>query len=92
MKMANLSEVKDQLSAYVDLARNGQSVRIMVRGVPAADLVPIPPPEGEAWLAERERRGIVRRGAVPLDPLLLEIGPAVEGAPSDELVSERRER
>lgn len=91
MKTANLSEVKDRLSAYVDMVREGERVRILVRGVPAADLVPIDPDlDDEAWLVELERRGVIRRPTEPFDPALLEPGPKVSGSPSDDLVRERR--
>lgn len=93
MKTANLSDVKDQLSAYVELVRNGESVRILVRGVPAADLVPVAAtPADEAWLDDLERRGVIRKAKLPFEPLLLEPGPCVDGSPSLELVAERRLR
>ncbi len=93
MKTANLSEVKDRLSAYVEMVREGERVRILVRGVPAADLVPVEMDlEDEEWLVELERRGVIRRGTAPLDPMLFEPGPKVSGSPSDDLVRERRKR
>jgi antitoxin (DNA-binding transcriptional repressor) of toxin-antitoxin stability system len=91
MKVANLSEVKDQLSAYVELVKNGESVRILVRGVPAADLVPVSPGTDERF-ADLERRGVVRRASTPVDPALFEPGPSVSGSPSRDLVEERRGR
>jgi len=95
MKTANLSEVKDRLSAYVEMVREGERVRILVRGVPAADLVPVAAePDDEEWLLEAERRGVVRRALEPLDESLFEPGPGprVGGSPSDDLVQERRSR
>lgn len=93
MKTANLSEVKDGLSAYVERARNGDPVRILVRGIPAADLVPVTvAPAGAPWLEDLERRGVIRQARLPFEPLLLEPGPCVDGSPSDELVTERRAR
>jgi prevent-host-death family protein len=92
MKVANLSEVKDQLSAFVEMARAGEPVRILVRGVPAADLVPASVGSAGGWAEELERRGMVRRGRASLDPELLRPGPPVDGAPSDELVADRRRR
>jgi antitoxin (DNA-binding transcriptional repressor) of toxin-antitoxin stability system len=94
MKTANLSEVKDQLSAYVDMVRGGERVRILVRGVAAADLVPVTLEAGDddAWLADLERRGVVRRGIGSIEEDLLEPGPPVAGSPSDDLIAERRGR
>ncbi len=77
MEKANLSDVKDGLSAYVERVRKGHRVRILVRGVPVADLVPIDTSVDDA---------------VP-EPELLEPGPRVKGPPlSDSLVKERRRR
>ena len=41
MKVANLADVKNDLSRFVAQVRRGGRVRILVRGVPAADLVPV---------------------------------------------------
>lgn len=95
MKTASLSEVKNRLSTYVDQVRAGGRVRILVRGVPAADLVPVErqaTKDGDEWaLAELERRGVVRRGAGGLDAELLKAGPRLAGRPlSEDLVEERR--
>jgi prevent-host-death family protein len=93
MKTAKLSEIKDKLSAYVSMVRDGERVRITVRGVPVADLVPIElDPDDEERLAELERRGVIRRGSGELDPMLFKPGPKVQGSPSDDLIRERRER
>jgi antitoxin (DNA-binding transcriptional repressor) of toxin-antitoxin stability system len=67
VKIANLAEVKNDLSRFVALVRRGDGY-ILVRGVPAADLVPVQgtadPGEGDALeLAELEALGLVRRAA-----------------------------
>lgn len=91
MKTVQLSEVKDRLSAYVEMVRHGERVRILVRGRPAADLVPVEPDlDDEEWLVELERRGVIRRGTGRFDPSLLEPGPKVPGSPSEDLIRERR--
>jgi len=77
MEQANLSDVKDGLSAYVERVRKGHRVRILVRGVPVADLVPIDPAIDDA----------------EAEPELLKPGPKVRGRPlSETLVEERRRR
>lgn len=77
MEKANLSDVKDGLSAYVERVRKGHRVRILVRGVPVADLVPIDTSIDDA---------------AP-EPELLRAGPRVKGRPlSESLVEERRRR
>jgi prevent-host-death family protein len=100
MKVANLAEVKNELSRFVALVRRGTRVRILVHGVPAADLVPIDT-LGEAKdgdeleLNELERQGIVRRGVSRLTPReqreLDRPGPRVrDGRAVQALVAERR--
>lgn len=94
MEIANLTEVKNNLSRYIDQVRRGVRVRILVRGVPAADLVPVTAAEQglDRQLADLERRGIVRRGHEQLSPEILEPGPEADGTTlSGLLVAERRE-
>lgn len=99
MRRANLADVKNDLSRYVSAARRGVRVRILVRGVPAADLVPIehhatPGEDDPSELAELERLGLARRGAgiTPGDLRDLQRpGPAVRGGRAVEaLLAERR--
>ena len=99
MKVANLADVKNDLSRYVAQVRRGARVRILVRGVPAADLVPV---EGardarasdEAELIELEADGWVRRGKVsPTSKESLELdrpGPRVRGGRAVEVLLEER--
>jgi prevent-host-death family protein len=96
MKVAGLSKVKDELSRYVDYVRHGGRVRVLVRGVPAAELVPVSdrPADrrgsADAALAELERRGIVRRGSGLIPPEILEPGPRLRGRPMAATVAEER--
>jgi prevent-host-death family protein len=97
MKVAKLSEVKNQLSKYVEAVRRGERVRIVVRGVPAADLVPVTeasagPAAEESSLRELERRGWIRRGKGGLDPEILAGGPRTRGKPLSAIVIEERRR
>ena len=96
MAAAKLSQVKNDLSRYVARARRGERIRILVRGVPVAEIVKI---EGtreddgdeEARLADLERRGVIKRGAGGVDEELLKPGPQARGrATSDLLLDERR--
>jgi prevent-host-death family protein len=41
MEVADLTEVKNNLSRYIDQVQQGVRVRILVHGVPVADLVPV---------------------------------------------------
>jgi antitoxin (DNA-binding transcriptional repressor) of toxin-antitoxin stability system len=77
MESAKLSDVKDGLSRYVEKVRKGGTVRILVRGVAVADLVPVVADDDEV-IAEKE---------------LLTPGPKVKGPPpSEAIVAERRRR
>jgi prevent-host-death family protein len=79
MRVANLSDVKNDLSRYVDHVKRGGRVRILVRGLPAADIVPVED-EPAGWSAEEddlERRGLIRRGKPGVARELLRAGPRV---------------
>lgn len=99
MRMANLADVKNDLSRFVAQVRRGGRVRILVRGVPAADLVPVERAAGttqadDAELDELERLGLVRRGAAMNAKEQRELdrpGPRVRGGHAVEaLLAERR--
>jgi prevent-host-death family protein len=88
VKVANLTEVKDELSRYVEYVRRGERVRILIRGTPVADLVPVgeqaeeAEEPGEGWtneeLSDLERKGVVRRGSGTVPAELSKPGPAVK--------------
>ena len=97
MKIAKLSEAKDDLSRYVDYVRRGGTVRILVRGVPVADLVPISTAASqlsksdEQALADLERRSIIRRGSGETWSDLLQRGPVLSGRSTVQDVRQERE-
>ena len=95
MRAEKLSVVKNQLSRFVDQVRRGERIRILLRGVPVADLVPINESsvrDGELGrrLADLERRGIVVPGRATVDEALFEPGPRPKGRPLSELLIEHR--
>lgn len=99
MRVANLADVKNGLSRFVAQVRRGGRVRILVRGVPAADLVPIEggteAPESDGLeLAELEKLGLARRGVGASARDIRELdrpGPRVRGGRAAEsLLAERR--
>jgi prevent-host-death family protein len=99
MKMASLTDVKNDLSRYVEQVRRGGRVRILVRGVPVADLVPAgsgaprDASQEDAELADLERRGIVRRGTGAFPRELDGPGPRVKGGDAvATLLDDRRSR
>jgi prevent-host-death family protein len=65
MKKANISDLKNNLSKYLDFVRKGEMVEILDREIPVAVIVSISEVEGksrEGRILELERKGILRRG------------------------------
>src|SRR5258708_4208918 len=95
VKVANIADVKNDLSRYVAEVRRGGRVRILVRGVPAADLVAVVG-SGDAELKQLEALGLVRPGTAlgaANERDLGRPGPRVRGGGAVEaLVEERRSR
>lgn len=93
MKMVSLSDAKANLSRHVDRVRHGESIRIQVRGVTVAELVPVEHGgDGDASeLQELERAGLVRRGRGIFPDSILKPGPAARGkGVTAALLAERR--
>jgi prevent-host-death family protein len=95
MKMVSLSEAKANLSRHVERARHGESVRIQVRGVAVAELVPVTDDNsGDVDLNELqdlERAGLVRRGRGAFPEEIFKPGPGVRGkGVMSALLDERR--
>ncbi len=68
MKTASISQAKNRFSEYVDLVRQGETVLITDRNRPVMRMVPLEQgtPESDAsWLADLERKGIIRRAQKP---------------------------
>jgi antitoxin (DNA-binding transcriptional repressor) of toxin-antitoxin stability system len=68
MKIASISQTKNQLSALLDLVKQGETVLIMDRDRPVARLEPVVSTEfadDEGRLARLERAGIIRRAKAP---------------------------
>ncbi len=62
MKRANVSALKNQLSRYLDCVRNGETVLVLDRKIPVAELRPVSQNGPTGKLATLERKGIIRRG------------------------------
>ncbi len=68
MKIASITETKNQLSALIDRVRHGDTVLIVDRGRPVARLESVVTEAGDELdgrLARLERQGILRRAADP---------------------------
>lgn len=83
MKQAKISDVKNNLSRYLDLVRKGESVQILDRDIPIARIVSIADAGSKAQderLLEMERKGLVRLGNPDLLKPLLKNPPPGKGA------------
>lgn len=97
MKMATITEAKNQLSALIDRVRHGETVVITDRGRPVARLVSAMTEAGddpEGRLARLERRGGLRRAmAAPPRALIQKKLPRLRRPAGvlDALLEERRQ-
>ena len=72
MEKATISELKNQLSAYLAKVKAGASVLILDRDKPIARIERVDPAQqGDDRLSRLERAGIIRRGSgtIPLKQL-----------------------
>jgi prevent-host-death family protein len=94
MEKVSVSQLKDQLSAYLKKVRAGQTVVVTDRNKPIARLEPIGPAAGDSErIAELIRQGLVSMPKAP--PLTIEeirrMRPVVPGARLLEALLEERE-
>jgi prevent-host-death family protein len=72
MRTASITQVKNRLSAFLDMVRHGETVLITDRGQPVARLAPLEPGTKEfedARIARLIRKGVVRPPLEPPGPL-----------------------
>lgn len=63
MKIATISDTKNNLSAYLDMVRQGETILIVDRNRPVAKLEPVyQEKDAGGRIARLERAGIIRRG------------------------------
>jgi prevent-host-death family protein len=95
MRTATLTETKNNLSALIDLVRNGETILILDRGRPVARIVSAASEDVDAdgRLARLERQGALRRAtAVPSRELFARRPKVKEGVSLlQALLEERRE-
>lgn len=95
MLTASISEAKNKLSALLDRVRAGETILILDRGSPVAQLGPPDELSDDERLARLERAGIIRPGRgrrVPLEELAQPLAPGEQPAGVLEaLLEERRE-
>jgi len=93
MEKATISQLKNRLSAYLRLVREGKTVVILDRNQPVARLEKVPEElRSDARLARLESKGIVSRATKPL-PLALPRtrAPQAKSSVVAALLDERRE-
>jgi prevent-host-death family protein len=93
MEKATISELKNRLSAYLRLVKEGKTVLILDRNQPVARLERVSEEIGsDARLARLESKGIVIRAARSLPLALLRTpGPQAKRSVVTALLDERRE-
>lgn len=94
MKIASISETKNQLSALLDKVRHGETILIMDRNHPVARLEPVSPDkQGDSdQLARLEREGVLRRTPVHIqETLVSQRPPKTRDSLLKALLSDREE-
>ena len=95
MITASISEAKAKLSALLDRVKAGETVTITDRGVPVAQLAPLPNGSDVDWnarLDRLERAGLITRPKGPpldVEAFLAAPRPRIDGV-LDALLEERR--
>jgi antitoxin (DNA-binding transcriptional repressor) of toxin-antitoxin stability system len=63
MKKASVSDLKNQISRYLDYVKQGETVLVLDRNVPVAELKPVTSKSSSGKLIALERKGIIRLGS-----------------------------
>jgi antitoxin (DNA-binding transcriptional repressor) of toxin-antitoxin stability system len=66
MKKASVSDLKNQISRYLDYVKHGETVLVLDRRVPVAELKPITAKSSSEKLLALERKGIIRLGSAKI--------------------------
>ena len=96
MKKTGIAELKNNLSRYLDQVKGGESIIVLDRNQPVAQIVPIQNAGrgndlGEERIARLERKGLIRRGSGDPKKWLAKYRPVrVRGSVLEDLLDERR--
>ncbi|HXV78642.1 MAG TPA: hypothetical protein VEG60_02075 [Candidatus Binatia bacterium] len=63
MRKASVSDLKNQISRYLDYIKHGETVLVLDGRVPVAELKPVTGTTANGKLLALERKGIVRLGS-----------------------------
>jgi antitoxin (DNA-binding transcriptional repressor) of toxin-antitoxin stability system len=95
MKSVNVAELKNRLGHYLRMVRRGEALLVRDRSQVIARIEPAGsgdrPGSDEEWIADLERRGIVRRGRRKIDPSLLAGRPKARGSIVEAVLRDRAE-
>ena len=96
MKKAGIAEMKNNLSRYLDHVKSGETVLVVDRNQPVAQIIPLQKAARSATrdddrIARLERKGLIRRGSGDAAQWLLKRRPVkVPGSVLQDLLDERR--
>jgi prevent-host-death family protein len=67
MRKAGIADLKNNLSRYLDQVKGGESILVLDRNQPVAQIIPLQKATGsgvrdDSRIARLERKGIIRRG------------------------------
>lgn len=68
MKSVSITELKAQLSRYIDRVQRGQEILVTERGQVVARILPASPAPDENWIEALSRAGVLRPGRPGLRP------------------------
>jgi prevent-host-death family protein len=95
MKQAKISDLKNNLSRYLDLVRQGETIQVLDRDTPIAIITSISDARelsGRDAIRQMERKGLVRKGNPDLlKPLLHSSPPGKKTGALKALLEERKE-
>jgi prevent-host-death family protein len=78
MKQAKISDLKNNLSRYLDLVREGETIQVLDRNIPIALITSISESKGilrKDRIRQMERKGLIRIGNPALLKSILEARP-----------------
>ena len=96
MKKAGIAALKNNLSRYIDQVKAGESILVMDRNQPVAQIVPLGSKgrgfgAAEDRLTRLERKGLIRRGTGgSIKWLLKRRPPKLKGSVLQDFLDERR--
>jgi len=96
MKKAGIAALKNNFSRYLDQVKAGESILVMDRNQPVAQIVPLGMKgrrlaSAEDRLTRLERKGLIRRGTgASIKWLLKRRPPKLQGSVLQDFLDERR--